>query len=189
MRKIISTLVICLLPMSAFASWQLNNKASTVNFISVKKSAVAEVHSIGKLSGEIDDGKATVKLDLSSVETNIPIRNDRMKSMLFEVATFPSATITAAIDTGMLKKLDEGERAQQGITISLDLHGITKEIATTVDIIKLDDDRVVVNSIQPVIVNASDFGLDKGIEALRVVAKLPSISTAVPVTFSLTFDE
>jgi hypothetical protein len=38
-----------------------------------------------------------------------------------------------------------------------------------------------------VIVDASDYELAAGVEALREVVQLPSISETVPVTFALTF--
>lgn len=42
-----------------------------------------------------------------------------------------------------------------------------------------------VTSAQPVIINATDYGLTDGINKLRDLAGLPSISYAVPVTFTL----
>ena len=39
------------------------------------------------------------------------------------------------------------------------------------------------------IVSAGDFGLGEGIEVLRDVAGLASISAAVPVTFNLVFTQ
>ncbi|MFV0275687.1 MAG: hypothetical protein ACK5HY_00645, partial [Parahaliea sp.] len=50
-------------------------------------------------------------------------------------------------------------------------------------------DLLRVVTTRPVVVNAGDFDLVKGIEALRQVAGLKTISTAVPVTFSLVFSE
>jgi len=47
--------------------------------------------------------------------------------------------------------------------------------------------QVMITSIKPVIINAEDYKLSEGVEMLRSVAKLSSISMAVPVTFSLVF--
>ena len=52
---------------------------------------------------------------------------------------------------------------------------------------KMQDGIVRVRSIEPFIVNASQFDLSGGIEKLRELASLPSIATAIPVTFSLEF--
>ena len=40
---------------------------------------------------------------------------------------------------------------------------------------------------EPVLISAADFGLESGVEALREVAGLNVISTAVPVSFQLVF--
>jgi hypothetical protein len=50
-------------------------------------------------------------------------------------------------------------------------------------------DKVVVSSATPIIIKAADFGLEKGVAKLQELAKLPSIATAVPVNFVLTFSK
>jgi hypothetical protein len=50
---------------------------------------------------------------------------------------------------------------------------------------KLANGSLLVNSVKPVIIKAVDFNLVKGIEKLRQLAGLPSISTTVPVSFVL----
>ena len=47
-------------------------------------------------------------------------------------------------------------------------------------------DRLLVTSSQPVVVDAGALGLDEGVERLREIAGLPSITPAVPVSFRLT---
>ena len=50
------------------------------------------------ISGTVgDQGAVEVRVALDSVETNIGIRNDRMKKMLFEVGLYPEAVITAQL--------------------------------------------------------------------------------------------
>jgi len=44
-----------------------------------------------------------------------------------------------------------------------------------------------VTTVAPIMVDANGLEMVAGIEALREVAGLPSISYSVPVTFSLTF--
>ena len=77
------------------------------------------------------------------------------------------------------------ETTPLSLTAELDLHGYKKEITLLVDVIKLSDSSLVVNSTKPVFIKANDFSLVKGIEKLRSLAGLPSISTTVPVSFSL----
>ena len=178
-----------MLSFNAQADWKLNDDQSSVNFISIKKSTVGEINHFNSLSGSLKDGRATVAIDLSSVETNIPIRNERMQKMLFEVSKFSTATITTKIDNARLDSLKGGDLYQDNVNLELDLHGITNKITATVQVVKLSSSSVLVYSVFPVVINASDFGLAAGVEALREIASLPSISTAIPVTFSLVFNK
>jgi polyisoprenoid-binding protein YceI len=189
MKKLLLLCLTVLLSFNAQADWKLNDDQSSVNFISIKKSTVGEVNHFNSLSGSLKNGSARVVIDLSSVETNIPIRNERMQKMLFEVSKFSSATITAEIDSSKLDSLKGGERYQENINLILDLHGITNKITATVQVIKLSNSGILVYSVIPVIINASDFGLANGVEALREIANLPVISAAIPVTFSLVFNK
>lgn len=51
---------------------------------------------------------------------------------------------------------------------------------------KISDNKLMVSSFQPIIINANEFGLVAGVEKLRDIAGLSSISQAVPVSFVLT---
>jgi len=189
MKKILLLSLLVFLPFSAHADWTLNNEKSSLNFISIKKSTIGEVNRFTSLTGSLKEGKASVTIDLSSVDTNISVRDDRMKSMLFEVIQFPKATIETAIDASKLKNLKIGESYQTNLTLTVNLHGVSKEISGDVQVIKLANNNIIVNSIYPIILQASDFELTGGIEALAKVAKLPVISSAVPVSFNLVFTE
>ena len=48
---------------------------------------------------------------------------------------------------------------------------------------------VVASTSKPIIVTAASHGLVDGVEALREIAGLPSISRSVPVTFNVVFEE
>ena len=189
MKKILLFSLLILMSFGAQANWKLDADNSTVNFISIKKSTIGEVHHFKSLSGLLKDGVANVSIDLSSVETNISIRNDRMKSMLFDVAKFSSATISTKVDMIKIENMKDGGNYKEKLMIELKLHGVSKKIETTVKIIKLTDNRILVYSENPIIINAKDFDLNEGVEALRKIAKLPVVSSSVPVTFSLTFNQ
>lgn len=173
----------------AHAAWVLNSDKSRLSFISTKAVNVAEVHRFGTLEGGIDDsGTATVHVHLGSVDTNIEIRDERMRGMLFETETHPNATITARVDTEMLGKLAIGESMTTAIEGVLTLHGETVPMPAAVIVTRTGESGLLVASQEPVVVNAPLFGLDTGVEKLREIAGLPSISNAVPVSFVLSFD-
>jgi polyisoprenoid-binding protein YceI len=175
---------------NAFAQWTLNNDESTVNYVSIKKSQVGEVNSFKTLNGSIDNnGRISVEIDLNSVETNVPIRDERMKTLFFEVAAFSKATISTALDMKALNDMNVGDTYDASMNISLSLHGVSKELVADVRVVKLTKNRILAVLLKPIIVNAADFKLSEGVEKLRDIAKLPSISSAVPVTFSLVFSQ
>jgi len=174
---------------AAHADWTLDNDASNLNFISIKASDIAEVHTFDQLQGTVEsDGSATVIVQLASVDTLIPVRDERMREMLFEVDAFPVATITAKIDPETVTGLAPGEFIVVTSEVLVELHGEAAPLIMDLRITRLTDTRVVVASVKPVVVNAGMFNLVDGVEALREVAGLPNISKAVPVTFYLTFD-
>lgn len=50
-------------------------------------------------------------------------------------------------------------------------------------------DKIVITSTNPIIIKAEDYGLAEGVAMLQELAKLPSVATAVPVNFVLTFSK
>jgi hypothetical protein len=69
----------------AWAEWQVADN-SDIQFVSIKNNTIGEVSHFDMISGTVgDQGAVEVRVALDSVETNIGIRNDRMKKMLIEV--------------------------------------------------------------------------------------------------------
>ena len=189
-RKLMSMLLLTALSLPAWAQWQLNNDESALYYVTNKAAAIAEVNTFTRLSGEIDSaGNATLVIDLSSVSTAIEIRDQRMQEILFQTGQYPSATVS--IDTSMTNfaSLATGESAQVDVNYTLSLHGMSNNLSTPVNIVKLADGKIAISSVRPIIINAGQFGLAQGVEALREVAGLPSINPNVVVTFSLVYDE
>lgn len=173
---------------SAFAAWELDNDNSRVNFVSIKKGNVAELGRFTHLEGSIaNNGETVLKINLASVDTKIQIRDERMREFLFETTQFAQATFSAQLDLSLLNNLPIGGRAVQIIGGKFDLHGISKEIKADIMLTRLSMNQFAASSFAPVLLNAEDFQLNTGIEKLRELAGLPSISLAVPVTFHLTF--
>lgn len=182
--------LLSLTSLDLLANWTVNNEQSNVSFISVKKSNVMEAHHFNKLTGKLyTDGSFTLVIDLASVDTTIGIRDQRMKEHLFEQNKFAHAIVSASLTPDTISQLKVNEITPLSLTANLDFHGYKKEITLLVDVIKLSDSSLVVSSTKPVFIKANDFSLVKGIEKLRSLAGLPSISTTVPVSFSLRLDK
>ena len=176
-----------LVTLPACAAWTLDPARSELSFVTVKAGDIAEVHRFGTLEGGVSDGgEAVVRIALVSVDTHIPVRDERMRAMLFETERFPTATLTARLPANALD-LPAGASVDLPLEGKLDLHGASQPLKFTVTAMRLSDGRVVVASRQPLIVTADQFALTAGVEKLREVAKLPAISKAVPVSFVLEF--
>ncbi|MGS0680106.1 YceI family protein [Shewanella sp. 125m-7] len=187
MKSIITGLL--LLPLSFCASaatWDVDNNSSNVNFISIKKGDIAEVHHFKSISGTLNNkGLFNFSISLASVATNVDIRDERMDSLLFEVDKYPKLTLSAKIDPKLVQDMPVGSVKEAVIDAEVDLHGKKQNMSFTVSIAKLSESHLLVASVMPVIVNADSFGLSAGVEKLREIAGLSAVSKAVPVSFIL----
>ena len=175
---------------SAFADWTLLNDESSLHYVSIKSTNIAEMNRFKTLAGSVSEqGAVELKVDLSSVDTGVDIRDERMQAMLFDVAQFAQATVTGKVDLERVTKLEVGETYTDSITLNLALHGLSKEVSSHVQVTRLADDKVLITTLEPVVLNAADYKLAEGLEALRVIAQLPAISPVVPVTYSLVFQQ
>lgn len=185
------TAFLILLATSTFATeWALDSKESQLNFISVKKTHIAEVHQFTGLKGDLDDkGNFRFEIDLNSVDTNIAIRDERMREYLFQtkIQSFSQAIVTAKLDDTVIDLIPVGASETLNVEAKLALHGETKLLNMELLVTRLADEKLLVISAKPVLLKVDDFALVAGVEKLKELAKLPSISYAVPVTFELMF--
>ena len=173
----------------AQAAWELDGSSSTVSFVSTKAINVAEAHKFTDISGGIEpDGQVNVAIGLTSVDTGIELRDDRMRDMLFETGTYGMASLSARVDIGELEEMQPGTSAEVTVEGVLSLHGESRPLVIEAIVTRAGDNTLLVSSKKPVIVNAPEFKLGDGVEALREIAGLPSISLAVPVSFVLAFN-
>ena len=111
-----------------------------------------------------------------------------MQAMLFETELFPEASISAAIDLDAMAAMDAGASETIQLNFSLSMRETSRSYTAEVMVTRLEG-GLVASTLKPVIVTAEEFDLLTGVEALREVAGLPSISRAVPVSFTVVFDQ
>ena len=166
----------------AQADWQVG-PGSQVQFVSIKNNMIGEVSHFETLAGTVTDaGEVDVRVALDSVETNIGIRNERMKMMLFEVGLYPEAVITAQLDAEAIAAMSDG--GVTNVALQIDLHGqtVTKNAELNVAV---TDQGVSATTAQPILLTAAEFGLEGGVAALQEIAGLNAISRVIPVTVAL----
>jgi len=170
------------------AEWVIDNQSSQLNFISIKKGNIAELHQFDEVQGRLDSqGKFVLNINLASVNTHNAVRDERMAKYFFNVDKFSTAKLTADIDLLVLDAIAEGASAAIDIDANLNLHGEVQAIKLNVIVTRLVGAKLSVVSAQPLLLNVEDYSLVSGVNKLMELAKLPSISHAVPVSFYLTF--
>lgn len=188
MKKLVLVVSI-LFSQTLFADWVLNEKLSSLSFVTTKNASVTEKHTFKKMEGSLNpDGLANLTIKLDSVETGVPIRNDRMKELLFQVDRFPEAVVELKVDKKQLDSLKLGQIIDLPVGANLKLHGIEQAIEAKLRVIKLVNEGLTVSTAEPILLNTDLFGLKAGVEKLREIVNLQSITGVVPVTLNLVFD-
>ncbi|MEM8767178.1 MAG: YceI family protein [Pseudomonadota bacterium] len=188
LAPLLALLTTLLLGVPAQANWTLDNSGSQLSFVSVKAGDIAEVHTFTELTGSVgSDGHARVVIQLASVDTLIPIRNERMRDILFQTELFPTADANTRLDIVKIQRMEPSTSLVLTTEVMLSLNDTTLPITTDLLVSKLAADRVLVTTLKPIVVNAGSVDLAAGVEQLREIAGLPSISKAVPVNFVLQF--
>ncbi len=178
------------LSVAAQADWTVDNNDSRLSYVTIKANTIAEVNYFGEVDGLLEaDGHFELNIMLASVETGIPIRNERMRQLFFDTEVFPTATLSADLDMEPLMSLATGEQMVLATGAQLSLLGNQADLTVDAVVARLDAHTLLVSSLQPLVINAEALGLGAGVEQLREIAGLPSISPAVPVSFRLTLRE
>ena len=190
-RSLCKTLAFLLLAgsaASANANWYLDGESSRLSFISTKNANISEVQRFLVLHGKVDPkGLAQVQVELESVNSGVPLRDERMRKELFEIQTFPEALITTQIDLRPINDLAPGAQLELRLPLTVDLHGKQHTYNAELLATRLDDRRFQVVTLEPLVINAEDFDLAPGLERLRKLADVSAISLSVPVGAVLIF--
>ena len=186
--KTLSAICLLLASHAGLAHWQINPDLSQVNFTTIKADHVAETHRFKSVKGNLTaEGELSISIDLASVDTLIPIRDERMQNILFQTELFPVATFTATIDPGLIDSLSVGNSQIVDVTGQLTIRDQVQTVTFKTLATRVKARAVLVTTVQPAILNAGSFALVDGVNQLKEIAGLPSISHAVPLTFTITF--
>jgi polyisoprenoid-binding protein YceI len=172
-------------------SWAVDNNQSAVNFVTTKAgqagvAGISENQTFKRYAGGIDtQGKVSLVIDLASVDTGVDIRDERLRTMLWNVKATPQATFTAQLSGETLKAV--GASGMQNIELNgqLQMAGQTKPVVANVRVSRLASNQLLVVTRQPILINANDYGLRAGVEAMREVMGLNFLAGSAPVSFSL----
>lgn len=184
----VATLLLAGAALPAQADWYLDGESSRLSFISSKNGNVSEVQRFLVLHGQVQPkGTARLEVELESINSGIPLRDERMRAELFDIKQFPEATVTAQIDLLPIQDLANGAQLELRLPLTVELHGKQHEYNVELLATRLDERRFQVVTLEPVVLNAADFDLAPGLETLRKMAGLSAISLSVPVSAVLIF--
>lgn len=134
---------------------------------------------------------AHLVIDIDTIDTGVPIRNERVRNIFFETSNVGWDTIdvsipaipAAAVTTLHAQRHVEATK----LDASLKVHGRTVLTVLTVDASYSDDGRLTVKTSTPAQVKISDFGLGDNLRRLSSICMHDSIDDIVNVEVSLQF--
>ncbi len=180
--------LLAVVSLSANANWHLDGESSRLSFISSKNGDTAEVHRFLVLHGKVDrKGAAELMIEMDSNNSGVPLRDERMRKDLFDYARFPEAKVRAQIDLRPINDLANGAQVELRMPLTVELHGKEHSYNALLLATRLDERRFQVVTQEPLMLRAEDFDLLPGVETLRKLAGLKSISPSVPVNAVLIF--
>ncbi len=168
-------------------NWTLDESASQLTFGSVKKDTIGESHSFSRLSGTVaGDGAVSLDIDLTTVETNIDVRNERITEHVFK--GIKAATLSGEIDIDAVKSLAVGASTLVDMEGALSFLGASLDIETEMFVVRISDTQVLATTNDMIWISVEDAGITAGVDKLMELASLPGITRAFPVTARLMFN-
>ena len=173
-------------PMALADGWTLDGASSNLSFGSIKSEYASESHSFKQLTGSVSEsGAVEIIVDLTSVDTNIDIRNERMIEYVFKAAK--TATIKAQIDMDALNALSVGDSKIMEVTGTVNVVGTEVELDADMFVMRTAENSAMVASNGLVFLDVEEAGLNAGVDKLMELAGLESITRSSPVTLRLMF--
>ena len=174
--------------LSAQANWYLDGESSRLSFITTQNANIADVHRFLVLHGKVDrKGLAQLRIEMDSVNSSVPLRDERMRDVLFDFKHFPEAQISAQIDLQPINDLASGAQLELRLPVTVSLRGKQHTYQAELLATRLDERRFQVVTLEPLMLQAEDFGLQPELETLRKMAGLSAIRFSVPVNAVLIF--
>lgn len=184
----IGVLAVTLFSATAAAdSWKIDDKQSSLHFISVKNDHIAEVHRFTDIQGVWENNHVTIEIPVVSLDTNIPIRNERMLEHIFKSTEYTVASATTRIDDEMFLQLAPGDTIATAVELQVTIAGNSQTLSSHIQATRLADDRFLVTTTQPIMIDARAFDFIAGVDKLREIAGLSRIDYSIPVSFSVQF--
>ncbi|MBM7061680.1 YceI family protein [Pseudomonas sp. UL073] len=188
MPRLLTLLLTACLALPTQAAWYLDNESSRISFVSTHSGNIAEVNRFLTLHGKISGkGQAGLRVELDSVSTGIPLRDERLRGLFFDTARFAEAEVSAQLDLGPITDLAPGAQLELRLPLTVKLHGSEHQYHAELLATRLDEQRFQVVTLAPLLLSVDDFALAGALGALGKAAGVAAIGPAVPVSAVLIF--
>ncbi|AJI78938.1 YceI family protein [Corynebacterium singulare] len=101
--------------------------------------------------------EATITVDMTTLTTDKKVRDQNMKTKLFEVSKFPESTFTLTESADLSAVPDDASPVTIPLTGDLTIHGQTKNVTTDFQVVR-DGDSIILGGDIPI--NRLDFGVE-----------------------------
>lgn len=190
MKKVILSAVLLSSSWAQAAQWVSNDNAITflTTKVNQENASITEQSSFQNSQARLDEsGNFILEIDLNSVQTNVEIRDERLRDWVFQTDKFAQAKVSATLDVKALEQLAVGEVLKLQQPLVLDVHGEQVNLQADLAIQKVAEDKLMVSTLSPVIVDTSAVNMKDGVAELVKVMALSSIVQQVPVSFNAQF--
>ncbi|MFB6347060.1 MAG: YceI family protein [bacterium] len=206
-RCVVAIFVGCLLFLSGCGSsqelqpisgtYEVNSSASSVKFTSIKNGDLAVTGKFNKVQGSVtipSDGalsgsRGSFKLDLSSIETGLDVRNQNIVDTFFRIPSnkqFRYASFSFdSVKTQQSRLTNTNSPTEVGASGSMTLAGETVDTFVPLRVTRTGEDTLRITSRTPWVLSIKKFGLSGPLQALMEVCGHKDVSDAVPLTFDL----
>lgn len=185
----IGGLVLALLSCHAWA-WSIDSEQSQLSYLSSKlvvssHQSIVENNFFERFSGHVEaDGTLQLVIDADSVNTGVPIRDERVHIHAFDSKNHPQIIFTAALKQS-LDMLKVGEVKVHELSGTLTMRGITHPLRAELVVVRTADNSLLVQSLRPVLINAANYQMAEAFEQLKAMVGLFNIPQLIPVSVKL----
>jgi len=168
--------------------WQLDTASSNLTFQTTKNGSIQEISSFTSYAGSINEnGMASIRIKLDSVESEVDLKDVRLRFLLFETYKFPEAVVTAEISPEALSSLSQESSIEVPLEFELDMHGVKQALQVQTSVTMVGDNQVSVTSVEPLSLETALFDLDAGVKKLEESAYVTIVPSGA-VSFDFIFN-
>ncbi len=185
-------------PVASSGSWGVM-ASSKVSYVATKDGSIQVPGSFSGVSGtftldpqDLSVTRGSVELDLSTLQTGVPPRDDNIRKAFFEIPMgdgFKTAVFTFEGVTSEKKSLSPGETTAAEVQGRMTLHGQSQPMTARLSITRSENGGYAIRTTQPFLVDVTAFGMEAQRKALLTLCAHQDLNPTFPVTVELALSQ